>query len=134
MRLELAGKTDLALRALVALKASGERTAGPDLAEALDTTHLYLPQVMRPLVQQSWVTSTPGPGGGYELVVGLGSVSVLELIEAMEGRTDSDTCVLKGGTCDTSDPCALHDAWTSARDALLHELSTTSLADATRKG
>lgn len=130
MRLELAKRTDLALRGLQALQADGERLSGTDLAEALETTHQYLPQIMSPLVQQGWVTSIRGPGGGYRLIVSLGDITVLELIETMEGTTDTATCVLSGETCDASDPCALHDAWSQARDALLDKLSATSIADA----
>lgn len=130
MRLELAKRTDLALRGLQALQADGERLSGTDLAEALETTHQYLPQIMSPLVQQGWVTSIRGPGGGYRLIVSLGDITVLELIETMEGTTDTATCVLSGETCDASDPCALHDAWSQARDALLDELSATSISDA----
>lgn len=129
MRLELAGKTDLALRALQTLCEAQTRIAGPQLAEALDTTVQYLPQIMSPLVHRGWVTSNRGPHGGYELVVSLADISVLELIETMEGPTDTNTCVLRGGTCDISNPCALHGAWARARDALLHELASMSLAE-----
>ncbi|MFV9672050.1 MAG: RrF2 family transcriptional regulator [Acidimicrobiia bacterium] len=130
MRLELNKRTDLALRAMQTLCSCGDRLAGIDLAESLETTHSYLPQIMSPLVRKRWVSSTSGPRGGYELVAQLDSISVLVLIEAMEGTTDTDTCVLSGETCDSSDPCALHGAWSQARDALLRELSSMSLADA----
>ncbi|RLE22938.1 MAG: Rrf2 family transcriptional regulator [Actinobacteria bacterium] len=130
MRLELNKRTDLALRAMQALCSYGDRLSGNDLAESLGTTHPYLPQIMSPLVRKRWVSSTSGPRGGYELVAQLGSVSVLELIETMEGATDTDTCVLSGEICDSTDPCALHGAWSQARDALLRELSSMSLADA----
>ena len=130
MRLGLNKRTDLALRAMQTLCSCGDRLAGTDLAERLETTHPYLPQIMSPLVRKRWVSSTSGPRGGYELTAQLDSISVLELIEAMEGTTDTDTCVLSGEICDSSDPCALHGAWSQARDALLRELSSMSLADA----
>ncbi|MGB9357646.1 MAG: Rrf2 family transcriptional regulator [Acidimicrobiia bacterium] len=130
MRLELAKRTDLALRGLQALNADRNRLSGSDLAAILETTHQYLPQIMSPLVRERWVTSTRGPGGGYRLIVSLSDITVLQLIETMEGTTDTDTCVLSGETCDASDPCALHDAWSQARDALLAELAATSIADA----
>ena len=130
MRLELNKRTDLALQAMQALCSCRARLPGTDLADTLDTSHQYLPQIMSPLVHERWVSSSPGPGGGYELVVQLDSISVLELIEAMEGETDTHTCVLSGEICDASDPCALHGAWSQARDALLRELSSMSLADA----
>jgi Rrf2 family protein len=130
MRLELAKRTDLALQAMQALCSCGDRLSGIDLAETLQTTHQYLPQIMSPLVRRRWVSSTRGPRGGYQLEVGLESVTVLDLIEAMEGPTDTHTCVLSGETCDASDPCAMHGAWSHARDALLAQLSSMSLAEA----
>jgi len=134
MRLELTKKTDLSLRAMQALCAcqsqKGDILTGGDLSEAIGTSRQYLPQIMAPLVRQRWVSSTPGPGGGYRLVVELGSVSILDLIEAVEGQTDTETCVLSDEPCEASNPCALHGAWAKARDALLHELSSMPLADA----
>ena len=130
MRLELAKRTDLALRGLRTLRASGDRLPGTALADLLGTTRQYLPQIMSPLVRRRWVTSTPGPGGGYRLSVALEDITILDLIETMEGETDTRTCVLSGETCDASDPCALHDAWSQARDALLAELASMSVADA----
>ncbi len=130
MQLELNKRTDLALQAMQALCSCGALLPGTDLAETLGTSHQYLPQIMSPLVHKRWVSSSRGPRGGYQLSVQLDSISVLELIEAMEGVTDTDTCVLSGEICDASDPCALHGAWSQARDALLGELSSMSLADA----
>jgi Rrf2 family protein len=130
MRLELAQRTDIALRALQTLCSCGERVPGSELAETLDTTHQYLPQIMSPLVRRRWVSSSRGPRGGYQLEVELSSITVLDLIEVMEGPTDTNTCVLSGETCDASDPCAMHGAWSQARDALLAQLSSMSLADA----
>jgi Rrf2 family protein len=130
MRLELAKRTDLALRAMQELCSCGDRLSGSELAETLETTHQYLPQIMSPLVRCRWVSSSRGPRGGYQLEVELNSITVLDLIETMEGPTDTHTCVLSGETCDTSDPCAMHGAWSQARDALLAQLSSMSLADA----
>ncbi len=130
MRLELAGKTDLALRALHELCAHDERLAGAELAEILDTSVQYLPQVMSPLVHRGWVASTRGPNGGYRLTAELRDISVLQLIETMEGPTDTTTCVLRGGTCDILEPCALHGAWSRAREALLVELASMSVTEA----
>ena len=103
---------------------------GSELAETLDTAHQYLPQVMSPLVRRRWVSSSRGPRGGYQLEVGLDTVTVLDLIDAMEGPTDTRTCVLSGEMCDASDQSAMHGAWSQACDALLAELSSISLAQA----
>lgn len=137
MRLELSKKTDLALKALAHLAANGD-TSGTEMAEAIGTTANYLPQVLKPLVIREWICSSPGRGGGYRLCVHLEDVSILEVIEAMEGVTNQDQCVLRGAPCPAPEPCALHDSWVRARGALLEELGSTSVATtfepAPRKG
>lgn len=118
------------MRAMQVLCKREGRVGGPDLADELETTRQYLPQIVNPLVKSRWVRSTPGPHGGYELLVSLNDVSVLELIEVMEGPTQDDTCVLTGETCPQITPCALHVAWKAARGALMKELGGLSLWDA----
>jgi Rrf2 family protein len=130
MRLELTKKTDLALRALGDLAEDGSRHPGLAIAEAIGATRQFLPQVMAPLVQAGWVDSIPGPGGGYHLELPLEEISLLQLIEAVEGETDRGRCVLTGDKCPSEHVCVLHSAWTRARAALLGELAATSVAAA----
>lgn len=130
MRLEITRRADLALRALrhladTASATTPGRVAGPDLASAIGTTRQFLPQVMRPLVAQGWVDSEPGPRGGYRLRVDPSALSVLEVIEAVEGPTDDGMCVLRGGPCTAGETCALHEAWTQGRAALLAALAAS---------
>lgn len=103
---------------------------GPALAEALGSTSGFVPQVLNPLVRQGWVRSDPGPTGGYLLAVELETVSVLEVIEAIEGPTDTGRCVLVDRPCNESGTCALHASWTRLRDQLLAELDALSVAEA----
>ncbi len=130
MRLEVTRKSDLAVRALRALDASSGRMKGPALAAAVGSTSGFVSQVVNPLVRQGWVRSDPGPSGGYSLAVDLDSVSVLAVIEAIEGPTDSGRCVLAERPCNESGTCALHASWLRARAHLLNELGATSVADA----
>jgi len=127
MRLEMSKRTDLVLRALSHLQFAGDST-GPAIAESIGTTANYLPQVLKPLVIKGFICSTPGPRGGYRLCVDLEDVSVLDVIEAVEGETGGEVCVLRGAPCPALEPCALHDSWVRARGALLAELASTSVS------
>ena len=127
MRLELSKRTDYALLVLVHLESDGVLN-GKALAAAAHTTVGYLPQIVKPLTEQGWMNGTSGPGGGYRLTISLEEVSVLEVIEAMEGKTDETQCVLKGAPCPSPEPCVLHDSWVLARGALLSELGAMSVA------
>lgn len=127
-------KSDLAVRALIELGAdragAGRSAKGSDLADRVSTTGGFLAQVMTPLVKAGWVRSDPGPSGGYSLVVDLGEVSVLAVIEQIEGPTDNGQCVLVDRPCNESGQCALHPAWMRARTEMLDELARLSVAEA----
>ncbi len=129
MRLEITQRADLAVRALVLLERSPFRLKSADLASALGTTPGFVPQVMGPLVRAGWVRSVPGPTGGYELAVLLDELNVLEIVEQVDGPTDTGRCVVADRPCDAAVPCALHIAWGRARRELVASLAATSLAD-----
>lgn len=116
------------MRALRAL-AGAERIKGSTLAERIGTTPGFVSQVLNPLVKAGWVRSDPGPTGGYSLTVELADVSVLDVIEAVEGATDTGMCVLAEGPCNASGHCAMHVPWQRARAGLLRELAAVSVAD-----
>lgn len=130
MRLEVTRKSDLAVRALRALGDRGARVKGPDLAAIVGSTAGFVSQVLTPLVRAGWVRSEPGPAGGYSLSVDPAEISVLAVIEAVEGPTDTGRCVLADRPCDERGPCALHTPWMRARSRLLRELDATPVADA----
>lgn len=137
MRLEVTRKSDLAVRALRVLNQlePGARLKAPALAELVGSTPGFMPQVMNPLVRAGWVASEPGPTGGYALAIGgLSEVSVLDVIEAIEGPTDTGRCVLVDRPCTDTGQCALHHAWQRARDDLLHELDSSPVDPASAIG
>jgi len=129
MRLEITRKTDLAVRALCSLS-QRERVKGLQLAKWAETSQAFMAQVLAPLVQAGWVDSEPGPTGGYRLIADVSALSMLEVIEAIEGPTDNGRCVLRAGPCPADQNCALHDAWQPARDALMARLADTPVSSA----
>ncbi len=128
MRLEVTRRSDLATRALLALAAAPGRLKASELAATLGSSPGFTTQAVAPLVARGWVRSDPGPTGGYTASVDLTAVTVLDVIEAVEGPTDVAQCVLEGRPCAGGTPCALHHAWSRARGQFLHELATTDLA------
>jgi Rrf2 family transcriptional regulator, iron-sulfur cluster assembly transcription factor len=131
VRLEVTRKSDLAVRTLRTLAGlpPGRRAKGPELAASIGSTPGFVAQVMTPLVRVGWVTSEPGPTGGYSLRVDLTTISVLAVVEAIEGPTDTGRCVLADRPCSEEGPCALHAAWQRARQELLRELDSMSVCD-----
>lgn len=129
MRLEMLPRTELALR-IVSILGDGGRWRAVDLADLLDISPDSVAQLMMPLTRAGWVRSRPGPRGGHELARELVDISVLDLIEAVEGIPESGRCVMADRPCPAPEPCAMHDAWVPARDQMLRHLGATSLQNA----
>lgn len=130
MRLEILPRTELTLR-LVQTLADGGRWRAADIAERIGSSAPYVAQLVAPLTRAGWVRSIPGPSGGHELIADLADVSVLDLIDVVEGVPETGRCVMADRPCPAPEPCALHDAWVPARDDLTARLAATSLRSLT---
>jgi Rrf2 family protein len=92
----------------------------------------FLPQIMQDLTRAGLVEAAIGRGGGYRLARKPGEISLLELIEAVEGDARRRTCVLSSSACDASRPCDVHPLFARAQDALLDRLEEATVLDALR--
>jgi Rrf2 family iron-sulfur cluster assembly transcriptional regulator len=130
MNIGLSRRTDLGIKALQVLTDTPSRMGGAQLAEEIGTTTQFLPQVLGPLVKAGWVDSERGPRGGYQARISLEEISLLELVETIEGAIESGRCVLRDGPCPGTESCPVHTAWMSAREILVKKLQEISLAQA----
>lgn len=133
MRLELTRRGDYAVRAMLALARNGDGLlTGDAVAGATAIPRAYLPQVMGDLVRAGLVANRRGRSGGYRLARPAGEVSLLAIVEAVEGDGRRRTCVLRGGPCRRDGACDVHDAFFRAQEAVFDTLGGVSLADVTR--
>lgn len=124
MHLTVSKRSDLAIRAVRYLDAHPGRISGSEIAEAVGTSVPFLSQVLTPLVAQRFIDSRTGPTGGYELRDAGRAMTLLQLIEAIEGPIIDGSCVLEDSPCDAKNPCALHPMWAKARRGLLESLDS----------
>lgn len=129
MRLTVSKRSDLAIRAVRYLDSHAGRVPGSEIAEAVGTSVPFLSQVLTPLVAEHWIDSRTGPTGGYALMDAGRAMTLLELIEAIEGPIIDGRCVLEDSACDSTEPCALHIMWSGARAALMSSLAGVRVLD-----
>ncbi len=129
MRLELTRRADYAVRAMLALAGDPERLSATTIANRMAIPGPFLPHVMRDLVAAGLVTATAGRSGGYRPARDPRTVTILEVIEAIEGDGRRGTCVLRNAPCGRDGYCAIHHVFAAAQDALLAELARATLAD-----
>jgi Rrf2 family iron-sulfur cluster assembly transcriptional regulator len=128
MRLTTKGR--FAVTAMVDL--SMRQTRGPvTLAAISERQHIslsYLEQLFGKLRRAKLVNSVRGPGGGYCLAKPTGSITVAEIIVAVDEPIDATQC---GGkeNCNDDQRCVTHDLWATLNEKMNDYLSSVSLAD-----
>lgn len=138
MKLELTRRGDYAVRVMLALARETEDgwLSVPIVSAAMAIPERFLPRVMVDLVDAGLVVGRRGRTGGYRLARSAAAISLLDIITAAEPEPEPElrTCILRGGPCGLDGRCAVHDAFSGARTAMLERLSGTTLEDVARKG
>ncbi len=129
--MELTKRGDYGVRAVLALaRAPGGRLLSVRrIAEEMAIPVRFLPQVMSDLVAAGLVEATTGRAGGYRLARPAEAISLLDVVEAVEGDSRRRTCVLRGGPCGLDGYCDVHDVFFEAQDAMLSALAAARIAE-----
>jgi Rrf2 family transcriptional regulator, iron-sulfur cluster assembly transcription factor len=131
MRLELTKRGDYAVRAMLALaRGSGNGLlSARRISDAMAIPVRFLPQVLADLQRGGLVEAAPGRSGGYRLAREASAISLLDVIEAVEGESRRRSCVLRGGPCGLDGSCDVHAVFYEGQEALLAHFAKSSLAD-----
>lgn len=135
MRLELTKRGDYAVRAMIELTrgAGNGLLSARRIADAMDIPVRFLPQVLADLQRAGLVEAAPGRSGGYRLARDPETLSLLEVIEAVEGDSRRHTCVLRGGPCGHDGFCDVHAVFAAGQESLLRTFARSSLAELARR-
>ncbi len=107
----------------------GDRQKAREIADAMDIPPRYLTQILANLVQEGLLTAVAGPAGGYCLARPADEITLLEVVEAVEGPIGLQQCVLHGGPCTWEESCPVHIPWARAQNAMAAQLDATTFAD-----
>jgi Rrf2 family protein len=121
-------KVDYGLRAMVRLAQNppGSRMSFRDIAACERIPDEYLAKILRSLVVAELLQSSRGARGGYRLAMPPGKISVLEIIEALDGPVALNQCQTLDG-CPESPTCTLNTVFDRAQMAMVNVFRTTSL-------
>jgi Rrf2 family iron-sulfur cluster assembly transcriptional regulator len=98
------------------------------ISERQDISLSYLEQLFAQLRRQGLVQSVRGPGGGYHLGKPAETISVAEVIEAVNETTDATRCA-GAGDCQKGETCLTHHLWMDLSDQIRDFLGDITLAD-----
>ena len=133
MNLSLTKRADYAVRAALCLAQAwetGDLVTVAEVTGRMSVPRTYTPQILGLLTRAGLAEARAGRGGGYRLSRNPSEISLLEVVEAGDGRVGSTRCILRGGPCGGSpDVCAVHDSWFGATERFRASLAGVSLAD-----
>jgi Rrf2 family protein len=132
MNLSLTKRADYAVRAALCLAQawqSARLVTVVEVARRMSLPRPYTPQILGLLTRAGLAEARPGRGGGYRLSRAPSAISLLDVVEAGDGRASSSRCILRGGACRRQAVCAVHDAWFGAAETFRESLASVTLAD-----
>jgi Rrf2 family protein len=133
MRLQLTRRGDYAIRAMLLLAREPDSVlTGAEIARRTEIPERLVSQVMGQLTRADLVHARIGRRGGYWLGPDAAQTPILAIVEAVEGDSRAQRCVLSGTQCNAANRCQVHDIFASAQDALRSRLAGATLASAMR--
>ena len=121
--------TDYATLVLTVLAARpGDVLSAPDLAEHAGLEAPTVAKVLKPLAQAGLVEGFRGANGGYRLARDAAAISLVEIVEAMEGPLGMTECSLHDGQCGIEQSCGVRANWRRINDVVADALRGVSLA------
>lgn len=98
----------------------------------MDIPTQFLSKIAQRLARVGLIEIRQGAKGGYLLARPAGEISLLDVIEAVEGEVFLNQCLMRPDFCDRSPHCPVHQVWHQAREGLRRVLSEADFASLAR--
>jgi Rrf2 family protein len=134
--LRLSKKSDYALMAVRHLALRGDRGASAsarEMSEAYDIPLELLAKVLQRLVRTKVLVSVQGTRGGYRLGRPATTISVADVIQAVDGPVTVTACSANDHACDQYSKCSIRDPLWKIKGRILEMLSTVTVAEMARE-
>ena len=133
--MQITRQADYAVRAVLHLARNGEaRTATSTIAEEQRIPPSFLAKIVSQLSIAGLLHTSRGARGGVTLARTPKEITLLEVIEAIDGPIQLNECVGDTGTCTFDANCPLRPVWCDAQEDLVKRLRGTNFADMVSNG
>jgi Rrf2 family transcriptional regulator, iron-sulfur cluster assembly transcription factor len=97
------------------------------IAEESDIPAHFLAKILQQLARQGFLRSSKGPTGGFALRYPSSEITLLQIVESIDGLGDYQRCI--GGMMECNDQmrCGMHDSWKALRSRIIEYLEGTSV-------
>src|SRR3970040_690902 len=95
----------------LALKRDGEMTSIRELTKKLRIPYHFLGKILQDLTYKGLLVSQKGPTGGFRLGTPAENITLLHIVEAIDGVEFKHNCILGFSECSGERPCSIHENW-----------------------
>ncbi|MDO8737194.1 MAG: Rrf2 family transcriptional regulator [Thermoleophilia bacterium] len=130
--MQLTRQGDYAMRAILFLAASPQARI-QEIARAQFVPKEYLAKIVQKLSQAGIVTTHRGVGGGITLARPPEEITLLDVVEAIEGPVALNSCFIRPGECPRESYCAIHAELEHIGNTLARMFANVNFADLAKK-
>jgi len=128
--MQITRQADYAVRAVLYLSRKGEvRTSTSMIAEEQRIPPSFLAKIISQLSIAGLLHTSRGARGGVTLARDAKDISLLEVVEAIDGPIQLNECVDNDGSCSFTQGCPMRPIWCDAQQELVTRLKSTNFAD-----
>ncbi|MCK5101163.1 MAG: Rrf2 family transcriptional regulator [Cyclobacteriaceae bacterium] len=128
----LSNTCNYGIRAVLFIATQKERKFVPirEISDKLDISFHFLTKILQELTRKKMMVSFRGPNGGVAIARPAESISLMEIIQALDGPDLFQKCLLGLDNCNDNYPCLLHEQWAIIRSNLIKIFENTTIAQA----
>jgi Rrf2 family protein len=132
--MKLSTKTRYGTRAIIDIAQNSENgsTMLKDIAARQSLSPKYLDHILSAIRRAGLIKNIRGKGGGYILTRTPASITVKNIVEAVDGVFEPVECLSNTELCDKVPSCATRDVWLKVKEAVegvLEEATLQSLLE-----
>jgi Rrf2 family protein len=128
---QITRQADYAVRAVLYLAQlePGVRASTSQIATEQSIPITFLAKIISQLAASGVVRTTRGSRGGVTLAKPMNEISLLEVVEAIDGPVSLNECTTDTSRCVMGDNCTVRSVWCDARNSLVAQLATTKFSN-----
>ena len=125
--MQITRQADYAIRAVryLARQAPNQRSATSTVAREMKIPPSFLAKIISQLSIAGLLHTSRGARGGVTLAREPGKISMLDVVEAIDGPILLNECVGDPANCEFSDDCPVHPIWFEVQESLVKRLGET---------
>ena len=123
-------ETDYAVRTVLYLARNVTRLASvTEIARAMHIPKSFLAKLLQRLVRSHILTSMRGVKGGFQLARKPSEITLLAILEAVQGPAGINLCAIDSKLCKLSSNCSVHPVWVEIRKEVERRLKRETVGN-----